>query len=171
MDSTGRTSESKAELDRCRARGYAPLVPITSPFRSTQRVYFDDLDALNILHNVRYVLFMERARGELFQALGFRWEDDLAVNPDKFHVVAAHEVRYLAPVRGEQELVVELRPEKLGTSSLTIGAKVRSLHGDVVFAEGSTRLVRLDPNSFRPCPWSERFRSAIAGTQAPRAGA
>ena len=71
-----------------------------SPFRSTQRVYFDDLDALNILHNVRFLLFMERARGELFNALGFRWEDSLEQNPDKFHVVAGHEIKYLAPVRG-----------------------------------------------------------------------
>ena len=55
---------------------------ILSPFRSTQRVYFDDLDALNILHNVRYLLFIERARGELLNALGFHWQDDLATNPD-----------------------------------------------------------------------------------------
>lgn len=137
-------------------------MPITSPFRSAQRVYFDDLDALNILHNVRYVLFMERARGELFQALGFRWEDDLAHNPDKFHVVAAHEIRYLLPVRGEGELSVELRPEKLGTTSLTIAASVRAKHGDVIYAEGSTRLVRLDESTFEPCPWSDRFRAAIA---------
>lgn len=134
---------------------------ITSPFRSTQRVYFDDLDALNILHNVRYVLFMERARGELFQVLGFRWEDDLAHNPDKFHVVAAHEIRYVAPVRGEGELSVELRPIKLGTTSLTIAASVRAKHGDVVYAEGSTRLVRLDEKTFKPCPWSDRFRAGI----------
>jgi acyl-CoA thioester hydrolase len=136
-------------------------MPITSPFRSSQRVYFDDLDALNILHNVRYVLFMERARGELFQTLGFRWEDDLAHNPDKFHVVAAHEIRYLMPVRGEGELVVELSLEKLGTTSLTIRARIRGMHGDAIYAEGSTRLVRLDPDTFKPCPWSERFRAAI----------
>lgn len=136
-------------------------MPITSPFRSTQRVYFDDLDALNILHNVRFVLFMERARGELFQTLGFRWEDDLSHNPDKFHVVAAHDIRYLAPVRGEQELVVELRPDKLGTTSLSISARIRAMHGDVIYAEGTTRLVRLDPGSFKPCPWSDRFRTAI----------
>jgi len=39
-------------------------VSIPIPFRSVQRVYFDDLDALNILHNVRFLLFMERARGD-----------------------------------------------------------------------------------------------------------
>lgn len=134
---------------------------ITSPFRSTQRVYFDDLDALNILHNVRFLLFMERARGELFQELGFRWEDDLGTNPDKFHVVAAHEVKYLAPVRGEGELVVELRPVSIGTSSFVIGARVRAMHGDQMYAEGSTRLVRLDPTTWKPCSWSDRFRAAV----------
>ena len=137
-------------------------MPISAPFRSSQRVYFDDLDALNILHNVRYVLFMERARGELFQALGFRWEDDVTRNPDKFHVVAAHDVKYLAPVRGEGELTVELQPVHLGNSSLVIEAKVRAVHGDQMYAQGSTRLVRLDPATWTPCPWSDRFRAAFS---------
>lgn len=144
-------------------------MPIRAPFRSQQRVYFDDLDALNILHNVRYLLFMERARGELFQALGFRWEDDLDRNPDKFHVVAAHEIRYLAPVRGEGDLTVELQPSHLGTSSLVIEASVRAVHGSQVYAEGHTRLVRLDPTTFQPCPWSDRFRAAVTPLLKPKA--
>jgi acyl-CoA thioester hydrolase len=132
------------------------------PFRSIQRVYFDDLDALNILHNVRFLLFTERARGELFNALGFRWEDDLTVNPDKYHVVAEHHIRYTAPVRGEGELSVEIQPTHLGTSSAILAAKVRALHGEAVYAEGTTRLVRLDPTTQKPCTWSDRFRAAFA---------
>ena len=131
-------------------------------YRSIQRVYFDDLDALNILHNVRYLLFIERARGELLNSLGFRWEDSLAVNPDRFHVVAAHEIQYLVPVRGEGEVVVSLTPQKLGSSSFSLGAAVSSPDGSIVFARGSTRLVRLDPETSRPCPWSDRFRAAFA---------
>jgi len=134
---------------------------VLSPFRSTQRVYFDDLDALDILHNVRYLLFIERARGELFNALGFHWSDDLARNPDKWHVIAEHAIRYLAPFRGEGEITIELSPARLGRSSLTIDARVKSPHGDIVYAEGSTRLVRLDPETNRPCPWSDRFRGAF----------
>lgn len=134
---------------------------VSSPFRTTQRVYFDDLDALNILHNVRFLLFMERARGEWLNALGFRWADDLATNPDKYHVVAAHDVRYREPVRGEGEILVEVTPTHLGTSSLILDTKVRALHGDTVYAECRTRLVRLDPASDRPCTWSERFREAV----------
>lgn len=131
---------------------------VEMPFRSTQRVYFDDLDPLNILHNVRYLLFMERARGELLQALGFRWQDDLAQNPDKHHVVAAHSIEYLSPVRGEGELSVELWPTHLGTSSLVVEATVLPRHGQTIHAKASTRLVRLDPTTARPTPWSPTFR-------------
>ena len=130
-------------------------------FRSVQRVYFDDLDALNILHNVRFLLFMERARGELFNALGFRWQDSLADNPDKYHVIAEHQIQYLAPVRGECELCIEIRPVHIGKTSFVITAEVKSIDGSVVHAEGRTRLVRLDPTTDRPCPWSDRFRSAV----------
>lgn len=141
------------------------------PFRSIQRVYFDDLDALNILHNVRYLLFTERARGELFNELGFRWEDDLTVNPDKYHVVAEHQIKYLAPVRGEGELIVELQPVHLGRSSAILGARVRAHHGDLLHAEGTTRLVRLDPTTQKPCPWSDRFRGAFGPLVTPPAAA
>jgi acyl-CoA thioester hydrolase len=143
------------------------MAPVMSPFRSTQHVYFDDLDALNILHNVRFVLFMERARGEFFNALGFRWEDDIQTNPDKFHVVAEHHIRYLVPVRGEGELLVELRPTHLGRSSFILEGSVRSVHGSTVFAEGTTRLVRLDPTTNKPCSWSDRLRAAVSPLVAP----
>ena len=131
-------------------------------YRSLQRVYFDDLDALNILHTVRYLLFIERARGELLNSLGFRWEDPITINPDKLHVVAAHDIQYLVPVRGEGDVAVSLSPQKLGTSSFSLSAEVSSLDGAIVYARGSTRLVRLDPESSRPCPWSPRFRAAMA---------
>src|SRR5438045_1587500 len=135
---------------------------IPVPFRSVQRVYFDDLDALNILHNVRFLLFIERARGELFNALGFHWKDDFEKNPDKFHVVAEHNIHYLAPVRGEGEICVEIAIAKLGKSSMTIAARVEAVDGSVRFAEGTTRLVRLDPTSFRPASWSDKMRAAVA---------
>src|SRR5690349_4417778 len=114
------------------------------PFRSIQRVYFDDLDALNILHNVRFLLFIERARGELLNALSFNWHGDLATNPDKFHVIAEPRIRYLAPVRGEGDLCVELTVTPLGRTSMTIQARVLSPDGAQRFAEGETRLVHLD---------------------------
>ena len=129
-------------------------------FRSVQRVYFDDLDALNILHNVRYLLFMERARGELFNSLGFRWDD--AANVDRWHVVAAHEIRYVKPFRGEGQVAIEIAIHKIGHSSVNLSAKVCSAEdASLIYAEGTSRLVRIDEQSGKPCSWSETFRAAI----------
>jgi acyl-CoA thioester hydrolase len=136
-------------------------MPVGMPYRSVQHVYFDDLDALNILHNVRFLLFMERARGELFNLLGFRWEDDFTINPDKYHVVAAHEIKYLLPVRGEGDVAIALTPTHLGTSSLILHATVQSLDGKKLYAEGTTRIVRLDPSTNKPCEWSQVFRDKV----------
>src|SRR5262245_30325962 len=127
-------------------------------YRSVQRVFFDDLDALNILHNVRYLLFIERARSEMFHSLGFRWNDDVSQYPDKWHVVAANEIHYQRPVTGEQEIAIHLSCAKLGTTSLVLDALVTSTNGDVVYAKNATRLVRIDPATQKPCPWTERFR-------------
>jgi acyl-CoA thioester hydrolase len=135
----------------------------TRVFRSIQRVYFDDLDALNILHNVRYLIFIERARGELFNELGSRWND--AENEDKWHVVAAHEIRYLAPFRGTGQVAIELEIKHLGGSSMVLHARVISVDNAVVYAEGDTRLVRIEETTGRPCSWSESWRSAIAARQ------
>lgn len=131
--------------------------------RSIQHVYFDDLDALNILHNVRYLLFMERARHEIFNAHGFHWQDDEAKNPDKVHVIAEHTIRYVTPFQGEGDVCVTTEVVHLGTSSLVFHARVESVAGDVTYAEAKTRLVRLDTKTRRPCPWSDRFRAAMQG--------
>ncbi|MFO0658688.1 MAG: hotdog domain-containing protein [Polyangiaceae bacterium] len=140
---------------------------ISAPFRSIQRVYFDDLDALNILHNVRYILFVERARGELINALGFHWKDDLSIDPDKYHVVAERSIKYLAPFVAKESSASRSAPTHLGNSSLVIAAKVRALHGDRTYAEITTRLVRLDPAASKPCSWSNRFRKAVTDMMGP----
>ena len=62
-------------------------------------------------------------------------------------------------------------PRSIGTSSFIIDARVKAVHGDEVFAEGSTRLVRLDHQTFKPCSWSATFREAVAPLLRDRPGA
>lgn len=132
-----------------------------NPYRSIQRVYFDDLDALGLLHNVRFLLFAERARGEWLTGLGFRLLDAAHVNPDNSHVVAEHKVVYLEPVRNEQDVLIELLPTHLGRTSLVVSARVSSRTGGIVHAVMNTRIVRVDAVTYRPCPWTDHFRKVI----------
>jgi acyl-CoA thioester hydrolase len=126
---------------------------------STQRVYFDDLDAAMILHNIRYLLFIERARTELFAELGISYT---GTAPDRWNVIGHNAIRYLAPVRSDVPIVIHTHAVKLGQSSLVLRARVSDLPDSTTHAECETRIVRVDGSTFKACPWTGAFREAIA---------
>lgn len=137
-------------------------VPEAGFFTYRQSIYFDDLDALQMLHNARYAVYVERATTAFYESLGKVWEQDVADNPDQFHVVREIHVEFLAPFKGTGELWVGLWLEHLGATSCTYGFHCTSRSGaaDVVHARGRRTIVRLDPDSLRPAPWTDWFRAA-----------
>lgn len=124
-------------------------------------VYFDDLDAFQILHNARYLLLFERTIGSFWQRMGWGGVLDAQRNPDQFHMVRANNVEYLAPVRGVGEVRCRIWVEKLGRSSLTFGMRVLPMDQDADHARGARTIVRIDQNTWRPVPWSEEFRRRL----------
>ena len=63
-------------------------------------IYFDDLDAFQVLHNARYLLLFERAIGAFWRHLGFGTLLDAQRDPDQFHLVRSNHVEYKRPVFG-----------------------------------------------------------------------
>ena len=125
-------------------------------------VYFDDLDALQILHNARYLLLFERTIGSFWgRAMGW---DAMAgsTNPDRYHLVRANHIEYVRPVTGLGEVRVRTWVEKLGRTSLTFGFRLLPMDEDEDYAVGSRVIVCIDPATRRPTPWSEDFRARIA---------
>ena len=94
--------------------------------------------------------------------LGRRWERNVADNPDQFHVVKAQRIEYLVPFLGTGELRVEMWVEKLGRTSCGLGFLFTSPDAGVVYARGARTIVKLDPETLRPAPWTDRFREAIS---------
>jgi acyl-CoA thioester hydrolase len=124
-------------------------------------VYFDDLDALQILHNSRYLLLFERTIGSFWKHLGWNAMPNAASNPDQFHLVRANSIEYLSPVRGVVDIRVRVWIEKLGKTSLTFGMVVLPIDMDEPHARGTRTLVRVDPKSFIPTPWSDSTRRIL----------
>lgn len=124
-------------------------------------VYFDDLDAFQILHNARYLLYFERTVGSFWRHLGWGGLLDAQKNPDQFHLVRANHVEYLRAVEGVGEVRVRVWVEKLGTTSLTFGFHLLPLDEDVPYATGTRVIVRVDPQTRRPVPWTDGFRQAL----------
>jgi acyl-CoA thioester hydrolase len=126
-----------------------------------QDVYFDDLDPFGILHNARYILLFERTIGAFWRKLGWSGPLDVQSNPDQFHLVRENQVEYLRPVVGVGQVRVRVWIEALGRTSLTFGLRCMALDEDVDHARGRRVVVKVDPQSRRPTPWSDDVRHAL----------
>lgn len=129
-------------------------------YEQTMGVYFDDLDAFRILHNARYLLLFERTLGSFWQHIGLGSFDAEAA--DHAHLVAANTIAYKVPVRGVGDVRVRLWIDRIGTTSMTIGFKLMPMDQDIDYALGERVVVCVDPETYRPAPWSEAFRARVA---------
>ena len=125
------------------------------------RVFFDDLDAMGMLHNSRYLVLAERANSAFFEASGWRWEADPRLNPDQFYVVREQRVRYLEPIHGPGEVAVQMWVAHLGQSSATYAFEIRSSDSAHVRAEIRRVQVKLDPVTLRPTPWTPALQGQL----------
>ena len=124
-------------------------------------VYFDDLDALQILHNSKYLLLVERTIGSFWQRLGWGGVLEMAKKPDTLHLVRANTIEYHRPVEGTGEVRVRVWVEKLGTTSLVFGFCVMPMDEDLDFATGTRVVVCVHQDTRKPTPWSDAFRSRV----------
>jgi acyl-CoA thioester hydrolase len=125
-------------------------------------VHFDELDPMQMLHNARFAAHVERAVTAFYATTGRRWETDVRDNPDQFHVVRELRIEYLQPVIGPQTLRIDVWVERLGTSSCVYGFLVSSEDGRTPYARGERAIVKIDPASRRPAPWTPFFRERHA---------
>ncbi|WP_283135149.1 acyl-CoA thioesterase [Rhizohabitans arisaemae] len=124
------------------------------------QVYFDDLDAMGLLHNARYALLVERAITAYWRRLG--WAPDPAQSSfkDVFLAVRELKVTYHVPIAGVGEPWVHFWIDRLGNTSGVYGFRVLSADRSTVHAEGYRVNVNLDPGTFRPTPFSDELRIA-----------
>lgn len=123
-------------------------------------VYFDDLDAFQILHNARYLLLFERTLGSFWETVGVRAFEPTEAG-DHWHLVRSNSIEYLRPVRGVQRVRVRVWIEKLGRTSLTFGFRLMPMDEDVDCAVGTRTIVRVEAGVHRPVPWTDEFRARV----------
>jgi acyl-CoA thioesterase FadM/ketosteroid isomerase-like protein len=125
-------------------RAWAATRP--APFVYVQRVRPQECAASTMLGHPRFL--------ELFEAAFIEcWRDrpgrlDASLGPDRRLAVAAVNVRYLAPVRCDDELHIEVTLDRL--TERTIQVHYDAFVADTRVAEASSRYVRLDTESEEP---------------------
>jgi acyl-CoA thioester hydrolase len=117
------------------------------PFRIPVRVYYEDTYAAGVVYYANYLKFMERARTEWLEALGFplaAFEREHGV----VFVVHRCEIDYMSPGRLNDALDVTVEPVKLGAATIKARQDVR--RGDDVLTSALVTLACLDAERWRP---------------------
>ena len=132
-----------------RMRGTTHLFPL--------RVYFEDTDVAGIVYYANYLRFMERARSDMLRALGIDQRGALE-RGEGVYAVAEVGIRYCAPARLGDELVVVTDIEAVRAASVLIHQRVR--RGDEILADATVTAAFITPDGRprrQPRDWVERF--------------
>lgn len=107
------------------------------------RVRYHECDGQGIVFNANYLAYVDMAMFEVEKALFGSHQEALARGVDV--VVAESNLRYRAPCRYDDELVVAVYLEHLGTTSLIIDFEIT--RGGDLCTEVKTRYVFVDPKT------------------------
>lgn len=144
----------------------APRVPPPEAmsFRYPLRTRWSDEDAMGVLNNAVYLSLFEEGRLRWCKELGL-----LGGFGSFAFVLAATNVRFVAPGRGGAEVELQMRTTSLGQKSFVQAYRVRDEDG-ATWAEAEAVLVTWDAARRRAGPMSEAFRAAVLARE-PHLGA
>lgn len=152
----------------------SPTTPLAAELPGTDvgvlipvSVHFDDLDPMRMLHNSRYAALVDRAWLTYWKAQGVG--GDQGLQGDGFQVIKSFDIVFDRPVTELGEHAVHLWMRRLGATSATAGYRVCSADGSTTYAHGSRTVVRLDPATLTPTPWSQRVHEIARTIGLPEA--
>jgi acyl-CoA thioester hydrolase len=131
---------------------------VSAEFRHRLRIRYHECDPQGVVFNANYLAFFDMTITEWWREAfgGYQAMVDGGVDM----VVAEASVRYLRPLRFDEEIEVIARPAELGTTSLTTELTIER-DGETA-AEGSLRHVFVDTAAGSKIPIPERIRDVLA---------
>lgn len=125
-------------------------------------VHPDELDSRQRLVSSRLVAHVERAIADYAVDAVSRPKPATDDSPDQFHDVRELRVDFLVPVAGPCVIRIDVWVERLTPTSCVYGFLCSSPDGNIAYARGERTIVKVDPLSHRPAPWSAAFREKHA---------
>ena len=126
-----------------------------------QRVAWSDVYLARIVYFPRYFSFFENAELEWIRQNGLSYEEFLAELEIWMPRVAAHS-NFHAPARLADLVAIEMRLDRLGTTSFTLGFDAYRLPERTHLADGYIAIATVSRGSFRPTPVPERLVRLLA---------
>jgi acyl-CoA thioester hydrolase len=122
------------------------------------RVYYEDTDLSGIVYHANYLRWMERARSDMLRLLDIDQRAAIEAGEGAYAVARA-DIRYLAPARLDDVLIVRSRASELRAASVRIEQCV--MRGGDMLAEAHIRVGFISPEGRpkrQPAEWREAFQ-------------
>jgi len=129
-------------------------------FSWPMRVYYQHTDAGGMVFHANYFSFMECARTELLQSLGFDL-GEIARRDGVLFVVHSAQIAYHKPALLNDFLTVTARVTRVGLARLEFEQAVR--REEEVLASAALTLACVSANSHRPVSVPEAIRTRLEG--------
>jgi acyl-CoA thioester hydrolase len=131
------------------------------PFRHRLRVRWHECDQQGVVFNAHYLAFFDMAITELFREAVGGYLSMVEDGTDL--VVAEARIRYLAPLRFDDEFDLVILVADLGTTSMRTELAVE--HDGETLAEGELRHVFVDAENGGKAPMPAQVRAALEAYQ------
>ena len=126
--------------------------------RAPVTVRWGDMDAYNHVNNSVYATYVEEARLQWFRSLDPHW-----MGEDAAPILAALNTNFRKPIEWPAEIVVEMYAGRIGRSSFTASFRIVDRNApEVLYAEGDSVLVWIDPRSGKSIELPPHLRAALA---------
>lgn len=123
---------------------------------SIQPIRWGDMDAMGHVNNTVYFRYMEQARVEWLDALGFV----TGVEQEEAPVIVNASCTFLLPLTYPGSVEVRMFAGRPGRSSLPTFYELRKAGADAVYAEGAAKVVWTRPATGKSAPLPERILAA-----------
>ncbi len=127
------------------------------------QVRYGETDQMGVVYHANYLVYMEEGRTKLMESLGLPYAELERLGWGL--VVRKAALRFRAPARYAEQLVVRTRIERVGAASVNFEYEVARDSDSVKLAEGSTELACVDlKQAARPvCMLPDELRRRIPG--------
>lgn len=126
------------------------------------RVYYEDTDLSGIVYHANYLRWFERARSDMLRLLGVDQRAAME-SGEGYYAVAGLTIRYAAPARLDDAVMIESSVLELGAASVVI--RQRAMKADELLAEADVRVGFISPEGRprrQPAAWREAFSTILS---------
>ena len=129
------------------------------PFAWPVRVYFHDTDAGGIVFHGNYLHFMEAARTEYLQSLGYNVAELQKAENGVLFVVYALEMKYRKPAKLHDALAITVEVKHVGGARLIFEQRI--VRDDEALVIGQVSIATVHPRTMKPVPVPDRLREQV----------